>query len=258
MEPPNRVEAPVPAPLVACQRWRVTYARRADAPALAQREQLAAWEASLLVSGLPLAGASLPAPRPRLVFAAPLAVGVAAEREMVDLFLVERRPVADVRLRLAGSLPAGHELVAVHDVWLGEPPLSGQVIAADYRVEVGELGGALHRARLVAAGEALLAATDLPRTRDKGGRPMPYDLRPLVADVAIVDAGPTAVTPISADRMGSGAGSGSVVVWIRTRFDPVRGVGRPEEVVAALAERSGVRLEVRSIVRERLLLAGEA
>ena len=257
MEPSRRVEVPVPASPDACQRWRVVYRRGAEAPPLAQRDQLSAWEASVLVSGLPLAGADLPDPRPRLVFAAPLVVGMEAEREMVDLFLVERRPVADVRVRLAGSLPAGHELVAVHDVWLGEPPLSGQVNAADYRVEVVRPdGGAVDRARVAAACAALLAASELPRTRDKGGRVVAYNLRPLVADVAIVTdvqvaAGTSPMTWTDADDR-------PTVLRIRTRFDPVRGVGRPEEVVAALAELSAAPLEVRSMVRERLFLAGEA
>lgn len=238
MEPSSPV--PAPAPAEARQRWRVIHRRRPDAPPLAQREQLAAWEESLAVSGLPLAGLDLPVPRPRLVFAAPLAVGVAAERELVDLFLAERRAVAEVRVRLAGSLPAGHELIDVHDVWLGEPPLSGQVVAADYRVTVATIdGGAPDPAAIATACVRLLAAPALPRMRDKGGRSTSYDLRPLVADLR-----PTA--------------GGGASILIRTRFDRERGVGRPEEVVAALSELAGVVLTVRSTVRERLLLAGDA
>lgn len=237
MEPPS----PALAPSEPRQRWRAIYRRRPDAPPLPQREQLAAWEATLAVSGLPLAGLDLPAHHPRIVFAAPLAVGVSAERELVDLFLVDRRPVAEVRVRLAGSLPAGHELIDVHDVWLGEPPLSGQVVAADYRVELKTLDGPdPDRARLAASCTRLLSAPALPRTREKGGRAIAYDLRPLVADVTVVP------------DLGSGTG-----LRIRTRFDPERGVGRPDEVLAALSELAGMPLEARSIVRERVLLAGE-
>jgi hypothetical protein len=32
--------------------------------------------------------------------------------------------------------PGGWRLVDVHDVWLGSPALAGQVVAADYRIEV--------------------------------------------------------------------------------------------------------------------------
>ena len=224
------------------QRWRAVFRRRSDAPPLPQREQLAAWETSLSVSGLRLAGLDPPGRRPRLVFAAPLAVGMPAERELVDLFLLDQRPVAEVRVRLAGSLPAGHELLDVHDVWLGEPPVSGQVVAADYRVELEVFDGpASGRARLDDARERLLAAPALPRTRDKGGRAIAYDLRPLVANVALLPEG----------------GSGPVL-RIRTRFDSELGVGRPVEVLAALSELADTPLEARAIVRERLILAGEA
>ena len=43
----------------------------------------------------------------------------------------------------------------------------------------------------------------------------------------------------------------------RTRFHPVLGTGRPEEVVAALGDAVGAPLVVTSIVRERLILAEE-
>ncbi|HEX5148470.1 MAG TPA: DUF2344 domain-containing protein, partial [Candidatus Limnocylindrales bacterium] len=140
MEPINEAPAEAPGPVAAPaeprQRWRVRFRRRPDAPSLPQREQLGAWESALGASGLPLAGLDLPVPRPRLVFAAPLGVGIPAEGELFDLFLTDRRPVAEVRSILAASMPAGHELVDVVDVWLGEPPLSGRVAAADYRLEL--------------------------------------------------------------------------------------------------------------------------
>ena len=65
---------------------------------------------------------------------------------------------------------------------------------------------------------------------------MAYDLRPLLADLAVLDPGPP------------------VVIRARTRFDPVLGSGRPEEVIAALGEAAGVSLTVRSMVRERLVM----
>jgi radical SAM-linked protein len=227
-------------PAEARQRWRLTFSRRGDAPPLPQREQLGAWEASLSVSGLPLMGLDAPVPRPRLVFGAPLAIGTSAERDLVDFFLAERRGIAEVRVRLAGSLPSGHEIVDLHDVWLGEPALTGQVVAADYRVELagGDGTAAPDPTAMSAACARLLASASLPRSRDKGGRSIEYDLRPLVADVRV------------------GTDDGAILV-IRTRFDHERGVGRPEEVVTALSELAGVALTVRRIVRERLLLAGD-
>ncbi len=207
-----------------------------------------------MMSGLPLVGLDLPVPRPRLVFAAPLAVGVPAERELLDIFLVDRRPVAEVRARLADGLPAGHELVDVHDAWLGEPALSGQVVAADYRVQVSLVdGGPPDPAALAGACAQLIAAVSIPMTRDKGGRSVPYDLRPLVADIEVEGD-----HEVEDDHEVEGGHVDARTLRIRTRFDPERGVGRPEEVLAALSELAGVPLVARSIVRERVLLAGEA
>jgi len=160
----------------------------------------------------------------------------------MEIFLVERWPVASVRAAIESALPIGHELVDLHDVWLGEPPLTGQVAAADYRVTVRAADGReLDRATLQSACDQLLAAIALPRTRDKGGRAVAYDLRPLViaATADVVDP------------------DGRAVLRVRTAFDPERGVGRPEEVVAAIGELGGRALEVADLVRERLLLRRE-
>ena len=88
----------------------------------------------------------------------------------------------------------------------------------------------------------LLAAPTLPRTRDKGGRSVGYDLRPLVTSIDVLEAAPGRVAGLR----------------IRTRFDPEKGVGRPEEVLAALSELAGTPLEATATIRERLLLADEA
>ena len=123
----------------------------------------------------------------------------------------------------------------LYDVWLGSPPLAGQVAAADYRIGVTGATGS----DLGPAAARLLAATELQRERQKGGSTVRYDLRPLLAHVGVVDDGPP------------------VVLRARTRFDPVLGTGRPEEVVAALSDAVGVPLDLSSLVRERLILADE-
>jgi radical SAM-linked protein len=225
-------DAATEAPAIPRQRWRLVLARDAGAPGLAGRELIDAWEAALESSGLPGCH-PVGRTRARVAFGAPLPVGIALEHELADIVLTESLPRWQVREALGDRLPEGWRLLDVHDVWLGAPALAGQVAAADYRIDVG-----VADARAVAAAaEALLAARRLPRERVKGGTVVRYDLRPLLVDVAVIDAGPP------------------VVVRTRTRFDPVLGTGRPEEVVAALGAEAGATLEVRSLVRERLILA---
>jgi uncharacterized protein DUF2344 len=195
-----------------------------------------AWEAAVESTALPL---HRPAGRvrTRVAFGAPLPLGIAAECEPAELFLVERVPAWRMREALDGRLPEGWSLVDLFDVWVGGPPLAGQVAAADYRIELGDEPD---RETLVAAARALLEAGHLPRTRQKGGASVPYDLRALVVNVT-VDA---TVGPLTSLR-------------VRTRIDPVLGTGRPEEVVAALGDWLDRPLEARAIVRERVLLADE-
>jgi hypothetical protein len=84
-----------------------------------------------------------------------------------------------------------------------------------------------------------MRAHALPRERAKGGGLVAYDLRPLLLGVWVAKAGPP------------------VVLRARTRIHASLGSGRPEEVVAALAEAVGIPLVARSVVRERVLLRDE-
>lgn len=217
------------------QRWRLVVARSVDAPRLAGRELADAWEVAIEATGLPVHRPSGRA-RTRVAFGAPLQLGIAAARELVELFLAERVSLWRIREAIAGRLPEGWSLVDLYDVWVGGPSLTGQVHAADYRIE---LAGNAEPHEFGAAASALLNAVELPRVRSKGGGSISYDLRPLLIDLAVADGGPP------------------TVLLVRTRIHPELGSGRPEEVVAALGDRLGHPIEVLAIARERLILADE-
>lgn len=210
-------------------------ARAPGGAPFAQRDVVDAWTAAFESAGLPLARTEGERPRPRISFGAPLPVGMAAERDLIDIVLVERWPAWQVREALEPRLPDGWRLVELSDVWLAGPPLAGRVAAADYRIE---LAGRPDPASLGRAATELLAADHLPRERPKGTGAVPYDLRPLLMGVAVKPGPP-------------------VVVTTRTRFHPELGTGRPEEVLAALRDRLGHELEAATIIRERLLLVDD-
>jgi radical SAM-linked protein len=169
-----------------------------------------------------------------LALGAPLPLGMAAERELADLLLAERLPAWQVRAAVTEALPRGCDLVELRDVWLGAPPLAGAIAGADYRVTLapdGDPGADLVRR----ATEAFLAEPSVPRVRQKGGREVAYDLRPLITGIAVLGGPPT-------------------VLRLRARFDPERGSGRPDEMLGALAERLRHPIVAAETVRERLLL----
>jgi radical SAM-linked protein len=223
------------APAVLCepvQRWRLVVARGAVAGE-GQRELLNAWEAALLASGLPVAGLDAPRPKPRFAPAAPLAGGIPGEAELVDVWLVERLPLWHVREALMAVMPAGHRLVDAYDVWLGEAALPGRVVASVYRVDVD-----VAPSELQAACGALLASPELRRDRRKGETVIAYDLRPFLDGLDVREV----------------AGTGGAVLRMTLRHDPEKGIGRPEEALAAIAGVLGREPATSGLVRESLVL----
>jgi radical SAM-linked protein len=195
------------------------------------------WAAILAASGLPVATDA--SGRGKVVPAAPLPLGIAGEREVVDAYLAERLPIAAVRAAVAAAVPAGWSLVDLHDVWIGAAAAPAAVVAAQYRV----VAAGAARWEVEGAVLALLAASALPRERRREKKVASYDLRPLLLALDV--------------RSSDGAG---VTLGMRLRHGP-EAVGRPEEVVAALAEPPAPTraepLVVRSIVRERLVLVDD-
>ena len=129
----------------------------------------------------------------------------------------------------AGGLPARRGIRRV----AGIAALPGQVVASVYRATFAP--GAVDPRALRAAADALLRAHALPRERQKGQATVRYDLRPFLDTLEVDD--------------GDGA------LRMTLRHDPERGIGRPEEVLAALGEQLDAVLEPASIVREGLVLA---
>ncbi len=235
-EPRAAPESAPPPPPEARQRWRLTFSRRpaGEGETPSGRDYISLWEAALAESGLPVA--TNDAGRYRFALAAPLPARTSGSAELADLWLTERSPAWRVREGLEGVLPAGHALVALEDIWPGAPALAGRVAAADYVVA---LEGSVDEPAIAAAAGRLLAADRLPRERAKGGGVKSYDLRPLLISID---------TAVEDER---------VVVRVRTRIHPELGSGRPEEVVAALADACASVLEPLETVRERLVLADD-
>jgi hypothetical protein len=157
---------------------------------------------------------------------------------VVDLSLAERLPVHAVRAAVAAILPAGIALVDLFDVWVGAASAPAAVVAADYRALVA--GPA--RWEVEGAVLELLGAASLPRERRREKKTTTYDLRPLILGLVV--------------RWSNRSG---VTLAMRLRHAP-DAVGRPEDVVAALADPPaslGGPPVLLSLVRERLVMADD-
>jgi radical SAM-linked protein len=211
------------------QRWRLVFARGEDAQYLAHLDAVRLWERAFRRGEIPVATSEGFSPRPKLIFAAPLQLGMLAEHELADLYLAERLTAPDLRARLDAGMPRGYSVVDLHDVWTGELALAPQLAAADYRMTL------LHvePRRLEEAAKRLLAAEKLPRERRKDSKTIPYDLRPLVLGLRVDPADPATLPPDATPAESAG-------LWMRLRHSQDRGSGRAEEVVAALADLMGM------------------
>ena len=227
------------------QRWRIVFRRDEDARFLAHLDAMKLWERALRRAGIPVAQTEGMSPRPRIVFAAPLPLGMLAEREIVDIVLSERLTLADLRGRLLRDLPSGFGLVDLHDVWLHAPSVASQLAGATYRlVLTGSPTAPVRGVDLRAGVATLLAADRLARERQKEKRTIAYDLRPLIV----------AIDVLAWDDGGSGFGT----LRVEVRHSQDEGTGRPDEVVAALGETIGRALAAVRVTRECLTLVGGA
>jgi hypothetical protein len=206
-----------------------------------------------------------------------------AERELADVGFTVRVTLVAARAALSNTLPVGYELVDLHDVWAGAPTVASLVVAGDYRVIAAASadatpGDAL--ASLEAVSRAIVQTLDAPRlerARDKGGGRAIVDIRPQIISLgaepprpqdrddpvqaeferawgerAREERAPAVPTPAR-----SIAGP-FVALRMRLRLGGDGAAGRPEEVVEVVGERVGRPLTPVSIIRERVILAGEA
>lgn len=211
------------------QRWRLTFARDQEARYLSHLDAVHLWERAFRRGEIPLATSEGFNPRPKLVFAAPLQLGMLAEHDLADLFLAERLTSPDLRRRLASGMPRGYRVVDLHDVWVGAPALAPQLVAADYRVTLYNV----KHGDLAAAVARMMAAETLPRQRHREKRTISYDLRPLLLEAQVGAPDPAAMAQAMAD-------TAVVGLWLRLRHSQDGGSGRVEEVVAALAGELGM------------------
>lgn len=191
---------------------RLRFAKRGDLRFVSHHDLMRCLERLLRRAVLPMAHSQGFNPRPKVIFALPMGLGIEGRREVVELELAEPMEPAEVLARLAVVAPSGLEF---HEGVAGPPGKSApRVVRADYELEVPE-------AERPAAGlaiEALLASTSWPYLRRRPDRTVQIDLRPYLLAAAL-DVGGTL-------RFG-------------LRVDPA-GSARPEEIVEALGLRESL------------------
>jgi radical SAM-linked protein len=198
---------------------RLRFSKTADLRLVSHHDLMKCFERILRRAGLPLQRTQGFHPLPRMVFAQALALGIVGLEEVIELEFTETIEPEEVRQRVAAQMPPGLQVLSARRIPVRQ---SAQPRRAGYRV-----GVPAERAGAAAMSIAALLAAEHCWIERQRPSPRQIDLRPLVSEVRLVEAGP------GAEHSGTGNNIGFVlelVLWITPQ-----GSARPEEVLRALS-----------------------
>jgi radical SAM-linked protein len=211
------------------QRLRIRFTRGEEVKFISHLDIMRLWQRALNRAGVPLAYSEGFNPHPRMSLAAPLALGVTSETELMDIVLAKWSSPHSFTAAASRQLPAGIEIQQVQNIPVTLPSLQSQVRYAEYKVELENGKGHRDAASAIAR---LLATKQLPWQHQRDTGPKRYDLRALIDDIWLIEQN-----------------NGYCAIGMRLRCDS-NGSGRPEQVTAAL----GYEQYPKSIHRTRLIL----
>jgi len=211
------------------KRLRIRFCRRQELRFISHLDIVRLWCRAFHRAEINLAYSEGFKPHPRISLAAPLALGVTSDGELMDVYL--SKPVSPHFLVKAVNqkLPPGMEIDQALQISPSEPSLQSSISQAEYRVE---LATEKEEAEVESAIESLLSRESMPWQHRRDTSIRKYDLRPLIKDIWLEKYD-----------------NNHLVIGMRLRCDS-GGSGRPEQVVKAL----GFDERPQSIHRVKLIL----
>jgi radical SAM-linked protein len=195
------------------QRLRLTFSKLGPTRFIGHLDLALTLERSLNRARIPVAYTQGFNKRPRMQMASALPLGYTSEGELADIWLMEQMAPEAAREQMMSRMAPGLEIHQVEEVDLQAPALQTITLASHYRatpldpVNAGELQGRI---------DTLLAEERHMRQRLRGKKKKPYDLRPLIYELAL-------------ER----ASDGQVHILMKLALEPSK-TGRPDEVLDSL------------------------
>lgn len=211
------------------QRLRIRFHRGQEVKFISHLDIMRLWQRALVRAGISLAYSEGFNPHPRISLAAPLALGVTSEAELMDIILTEWVSPHSFEATVSQQLPDGIEIMQVYQMMLNVPSLQSQVRYAVYKVE---LETEKKRNDVESTISFLLSLDHLPWQHQRDTGPRRYDLRMLIDDLWLIDYH-----------------AGCCAIGMNLRCDS-NGSGRPDQVAIAL----GFEHYPQSIHRTKLIL----
>lgn len=194
-------------------RLRIRFGRGAEVKFISHLDIIRLWHRALRRAGIELAYSEGFNPHPRISVAAPLALGVTSQAELMDVYTTGYISPHSFENCVSKQLPPGIEILQVYNIVTTLPSLQALMRYAEYTVEVE---ASRETEYIEQAMTTLLAKEKLPWQHQRDTGPHSYNLRALVDDLWLI---------------GWSGNCGNI--GMRLRCDS-RGSGRPEQVVKAL------------------------
>jgi radical SAM-linked protein len=211
------------------QRLRIRFSRGEELKYISHLDLMRLWQRALNRANIALAYSEGFSPHPRMSLAAPLALGVTSESELMDIVLAKFVTPHTFTAAVGQQLPRGITIQQIYNTPMTMPSLQSQLRLAEYTVGVAT---EKDQPVIEAAIADLLKKETLPWQHQRDTGPHKYDLRALIDDLWLIDWR-----------------DGVCNIGMRLRSDS-SGSGRPEQVAAAL----GFTRYPESIHRTRLIL----
>ncbi len=176
-------------------RVTIVFSREKPLRFLSHLDMMRLWERALRRAGLPLRYSQGYHPHPRLSLALPLAVGMTAEAEWMEVEFLSPVPTETVRERLSPQLPAGLSLQDILETPSGAPSLPARVRGSEIEVVLPQpppYEEVRERVRRFLEAEAVPVVETRQAGSGRRKRPRVVDLRKTVEAIEI--------GPWSADR----------------------------------------------------------
>ena len=192
-------------------------------------DMMRTWERLLLRAHLPVAYSEGFNPRPRLAFAAPLAVGVLALAELAELTLTEAVSQQEVRARMTAQAPPGLDVYRIEAVPHERAALQARMREAAYEVTLPDA----EPLRVAGAVGEFLSQTSVAMRSERKGKERQFDLRPLVLSLAIVGSDTPRLSMLLRHDPQATGRTGDVLLALG--LDPLAAVTTRTELVLAPA-----------------------
>jgi radical SAM-linked protein len=164
---------------------RLRFAKRGDLRLVSHHDIMRCLERMVRRARIPLATSQGFTPRPKIVFALALGLGIEGRDEVVDVELSEPREPADVLRRLAEAAPPGFDWLDVEALPPSAP--APRPVAVEYCFSVP--AARREAARTALASLLTSASCPVTRRRPDRDRELTIDLRPFLIDAELTDEG---------------------------------------------------------------------